>query len=215
MPYGAGFGGHRLWAVEAEGISGQRGLKRSRPGHVGCRSGRLPRLEIPQCAVERIARGAARHGVLETRSQLRSRGAGIARQRPTGACNLGLNACAGLPVTCIRNTLAAPDAPALHRFDDDHRRMGFGPARDDEGLGQRPEFLTPAECDGLGHASFRVDGRWRGRGTGRRGRYRRRDGSGPCARSDRGLPLLSRSARSRRDIARWSPGDRDRSGRVG
>ena len=110
---------------------------------LGCgKAGQLPnprprpfRLQVPEGAVHRVARGPGPHRLLQA-EPVQFPGLDIAAH----GLDLGQGAVLGLVVARIGLPLApAPDAVLLQRTDD-HRRLRPAAARDREHLAQRPGF---------------------------------------------------------------------------
>ena len=102
-------------------------------------------LEIPEGAVERVARGAGRHRILQIK----------ARQAGSQACTHRLDRRAdildALAVAGIGHALATPARLTLAQFGDHHGGLGLGAAADGEGAADRPALDGDAEGQRRGH----------------------------------------------------------------
>ena len=133
MRHGAGVGGHLRRIAEAEGVAGHRRLRRRQAGEIPGAFARGLGLEVPQRAVERVARRAGRQQI----------GQAFAAQRTAQSAQRMQRVLDGLAVARIGNGLAAARVAAGADVRHDDMRLGLGAARDNERLGKRP-------CLGLG-----------------------------------------------------------------
>ena len=101
-------------------------------------------LEIPERAVERVARGAGGHRLLQRRAV-------EAEGQPVGdGAERGHHACDGLAVARVGHAFAAAAVAAVAQLGDHHLRLGLGAAADREGAGDRPAFGADGQREGAG-----------------------------------------------------------------
>ena len=111
--------------------------------------------EIPERAVERVARRARRPSPVAGRC-----GRGRCAISGRIASMRGDDRLDGFAIARIGHAFAAPAMRAVGQFGDHHRGFGLGAAADREGAGDRPAFVADGQRDrGRGHVVGRLAGR--------------------------------------------------------
>ena len=129
--FGVGHGGGR---TEAQGEGGYDRLRRLQAGERPGANLATLRLEVPERAVDRIARCAGREATRQSRT-VESR-----LDRVAHGFDLGEYAGHALAIAGVGRALAAAAQRTVGDLDHDDQRLGLGAPRDHEGRRERPRL---------------------------------------------------------------------------
>ena len=135
---------HHLRRAERDRVGGGQRLRGGEPGELMRGLSGALGLEIPERAVERIARRAGRHGLLQRHA------VEAERQLVADRAERRHHARDGLAIARIGHAFAAAPVAAVVQLDDDHLGLGLGAAADREGAGDRPAFGAHGQRQGQG-----------------------------------------------------------------